>query len=61
MNDITDPVEQFMRAYAAMAVQAPVPNDAGYSHAKREYERMFAVTPQQYEVDMRRLARMHGV
>lgn len=56
-----DPREQFMRAYAAMAVQAPVPNDAGYSRAKAEYERLFVVTPEQYQTDMRRLARMHGV
>lgn len=56
-----DPREQFMRAYAAMAIQAPVPNYAGYEHAKAEYTRQFAVTPEQYQADIARLARMHGV
>lgn len=56
-----DPREQFMRAYAAMAIQAPVPNYAGYERAKAEYTRQFVVTPEQYQDDMRRLARMHGV
>lgn len=50
-----------MRAYAAMAIQAPVPNYAGYEHAKAEYTRQFAVTPEQYQADIARLARMHGV
>jgi len=56
-----DPREQFMRAYAAMAIQAPVPNYAGYEHAKAEYTQQFVVTPEQYLEDMRRLARMHGI
>jgi len=56
-----DPREQFMRAYAAMAIQAPVPNYAGYSHAKAEYERQFVVAPEVFASDMQRLARMHGV
>ena len=55
------PREQFMRAYAAMAIQAPVPNLAGYERAKADYTRRFAVTPEQYQSDMGRLARMHGV
>ena len=56
-----DPREQFMRVCAAMAVQAPVPNLAGYERAKAEYTRQFVVSHEQYEADMRRLARMHGV
>ena len=54
-------VEQFMRAYAAMAVQAPVPNYAGYERAKADYMQRFVVTPEQYQSDVARLARMHGV
>lgn len=55
------PREQFMRAYAAMAVQAPVPNYAGYERAKAHYTQRFVVTPEQYQIDVARLARMHGV
>lgn len=40
---------------------APVPNYAGYEAAKAHYTQRFVVTPEQYEADMRRMARLFQV